>query len=118
MGDHPQPLPVDAELGERVGAALAVDDDPVEAVEDAAPEIRAVSGAAREKVVRREDRRQMRPEEIRVELRRGHPLDMEHVRADAAEGGEAERMLRHLDRQPQSRPSEEPRREGIEDLAA
>ncbi len=79
-----------------------MDDDPVEAVEDAAPEIRAVGGAAGEKVVRREHRRQMRAEEIRVELRRGHPLDMEHVGADAAEGGEAERMLRHLDRQPQT----------------
>ncbi len=118
VGDHPQPLPVDAELGECLGTALAVDDDPIEAVEDAAPEIRAVSGTAREKVVRREDRRQMRPEEIRVQLRRGHPLDMEHVGTDASERGEAERMLRHLDRQPQRGPSEDARRERIEGFAA
>ena len=101
MRDHPQPLRVDAELGERVPAALAVHDDPVEAREEPAPEVGAVRGAAGEEVVRREDRGQVRAEEERVELGRGQPLDVEDVRVEAAERGEAERMLRDLERQAQ-----------------
>ena len=92
-------------------AALAVHDDPVEAREEPAPEIGAVRGAAGEKVVRREDRGQVRAEEVRVELGRGQPLDVQHVRAEAAERGEPERMLRDLERQAQPRAAEDARRE-------
>ena len=49
----------------------------------------------------------MRPEEAHVEL--GHePLEMQHVRALRAQRREPERMLGHLERQPQPRPLEEP----------
>ena len=48
MGDHPQSAGVDAEVGQRLAAALAVHDDAVEAAEQAAPELelRRPSGAA------------------------------------------------------------------------
>ncbi len=106
MGDHPEVLLGDADLGERVPAALAVDDDPVEAGEQPAPERRFVRGAARQEVVRRKNRGQMRAEEERVELGRGEPLHVEDVRLETAERGEAERMLHDLDRQAQPRAAE------------
>ena len=118
MGDDPEPLRVDAELGERLPAALAVDDDPVEAREEPAPELGAVRRAAGEEVVRGEDRGQVRAEEERVELRRGQPLDVEDVGVEAAERGEPERMLGDLERQAQPRAAEDARRERIEELAA
>ena len=118
VGDDPELLAIDAELGEGVGAALAVDDDPVEAGEEPPPQVGAVRGTAREKVVRREDRGQMRAEEEGVELGRGEPLHVEDVGVEAAERGEPERMLRGLERQPQNRPPEDARRDGIEELPA
>ena len=59
---------------------------------------------------------QMRAEEERVELGRRQPLHVEHVRLDAAERGEPERMLRDLQRQAQRRTAEDARRDGVEDL--
>ncbi len=97
MGDDPQLLRLDAELGQRVAAALAVHDDPVEAREEAAPEVGAVRGAAGEEIVRREHGRQVRPEQERVELRRGEPLHVEDVGLDAAQRCQPERVLRDLD---------------------
>jgi endonuclease/exonuclease/phosphatase family metal-dependent hydrolase len=117
MGNDPEPLAVDADRGERVGAALAVDDDPVEPREEAAPEAGAVCSAAGEKIVRREDRRQVRPKEERVELGRRHPLDMQHVGTEPAQRRETERMLRDLEGQAQRRSPEHARRERIEELA-
>ncbi len=118
MRDDAQLLRLDPDLGERVPAALAVHDDPVEAREEATPEVGAVRGAARQQVVRREDRRQVRTEEERVELRRRQPLHVEHVGLDAAQRGQPERMLRDLDRKAQRRAAEHAGREGIEELAA
>ncbi len=118
VGDDPEPFRVDAELRERLPAVLAVDDDPVEAPEEPAPELDAVRCAAGEKVVCGEDGGQVRTEEVRVELRRGQPLDVEHVGAAAAEQGEPHRMLGDLDRQAQHRAAEDARGERIEELAA
>ena len=53
----------------------------------------------------------------RVELRRGQPLHVEDVRVEPVERAQAERMLRRLERQPQARASEDPRRKRIEELA-
>ena len=71
MGDDLQPLGLDTQLRERLAAALAVHDDPVEAREEAAPEVGAVRGAAGEQIVRGEYGRQVRTEEHRVQLWRG-----------------------------------------------
>jgi hypothetical protein len=99
MRDHPQPFSLDAEPGEGFPAVLAVHDDPVEAREEPAPQVGAVRRAAGEQVVRREDGRQVGAKEERVELRHGEPLHVEDVRLEAAERGQPQRMLRHLDRQ-------------------
>jgi len=118
VGDDAELVPVDSQVGERVAAVLAVHDDPVEAPEDAAPQLRAMRGAAGEKIVGREDRREMRTEEVRVQLRGWEPLHVEDVRVNAAQRSEPERVLRDLDRQAQRRPAEDPRREGVEELPA
>jgi endonuclease/exonuclease/phosphatase family metal-dependent hydrolase len=109
-------LGIDSQLGERVAAVLAVDDDPVEALEEPEPQVGLVGGAAGEKVVRREDGGQVRVKEERVELRDRQPLHMEDVSLQAAKGGEPDRVLGHLERQAQPRTAEEPRREGVEEL--
>jgi L-cysteine/cystine lyase len=116
VGDDAQPLAGDAEPGERFPAVLAVHHDAVEAAEEPPPELRPVRGAAREQVMRGEDRRQVRPEEQSVELGRRKPLDVQDVRLDAAERAEPERMLRDLEREPQARASEQARRERVEEL--
>jgi endonuclease/exonuclease/phosphatase family metal-dependent hydrolase len=118
VGDDAKPLSVHAQLGKRLAAALAVHDDPVEAREEPAPQLGAVRRAARKQVVGREDGGQVRPKEVRVELWRGQPLEVEDVRAEQAKRGEPERMLRDLERQTQRRAAEEARRERIEELAA
>jgi len=122
MGDDSQPFAVYAELGERVPAALAVHDDPVEAREEPAPQAGAVRGAPREQVVCGENGRQVWAEEERVELGDGEPLNVEDVRVqaalEAAQRGKPERMLDNLERQAQPRPPEQARREGIEELPA
>ena len=106
------------EAGEHVAATLAVHDDPLEPREELAPELGAVCRAAGEKVVSGEDRRQMGAEEKRVELGRGEPLHVEHVRVHAPQSREPERVLGGLERQAQARATEEPRRERIEELPA
>ena len=98
VGDDAELLLGDADRGERVAAVLAVDDDPVEAREELQPERGLVRRAARQKVVRGEHRGEMRAEEARVELRRGEPLHVQDVRVEPAERGEAERVLRRLER--------------------
>ena len=79
---------------------LAVHDDAVEAAEQAAPEILLARGAPREQVVRGEDGRRMGPKESHVELG-NEPLQVQHVRTLPAQCDEPERMLCHLERQPQ-----------------
>ena len=101
MRDDPKSFRLDAELGERLPATLAVHDDPVEPREEPAPQVGAVRGAAGQEVVRRENRRQMRTEEKRVELGCGQPLEVQYIRLQAAERREPERMLDNLDRQAQ-----------------
>src|SRR4029077_9278653 len=107
-----------SQLGERVAALLAMDDDPVEALEEPEPQVGLVGGAAGEKVVRREDGGQVRVKEERVELRDRQPLHVEEVGLQAATGGDTDRALGHPERQAQPRPAEEPRREGVEELPA
>ena len=57
------------------------------------------------------------PQQPRVELGRGDPLQVDDVRRDAGEPSQAQRVLEHLQRQPQPRAAEEPRGERIEELA-
>jgi len=116
--DDPEPFGIDAELGERLPAVLAVHDDPVEARKEPAPQVGAVRGAAGQQVVGGEDRRQMGSEEERVEFWSRQPLEVQNIRLQPAERGESERMLRNLDWYAQPRTTEDPRRKGIEELAA
>jgi endonuclease/exonuclease/phosphatase family metal-dependent hydrolase len=118
VGDDAEPLFLDAEPGERLPAVLAVDDDPVEAREEPAPEVGAMRGTAGKQIVSREDGGQVRSEEEGIELGRRQPLDVEDVRAETAERGEAERVLSDLERQAQRRSAEDTRRERIEELPA
>ncbi len=97
-------------------AALAVHDDSVEAAEQAPPEPLAAGRAPRQQVVGGEHGRAARPEEPVVDLRSGQPLDVQHVARDRGEPRHPERMLEHLQRQPQPRAPEEPRGERVEDL--
>ena len=107
VGDDPEPFRLDTPPGERLPAVLAVHDDAVEARENPPPELGAVRRAAWEEIVRREDRRQVRAEEARVELGRGQPLDVEDVCVEAAQGGEPQRVLHDLERQAQRRAAED-----------
>jgi len=108
---------VDAERREGLAAALAVHDDRVEAAQERAPERLLAGRPARQEIVRGEDRRRVWAEEHAVELG-DEPLHVQDVRASRPQRGEAERMLRDLERQPQGRASEEPRRERVEELAS
>ena len=65
-------------------AALAVDDDAVEAGQQPLPQPLAARGAPRQQVVGGEDGRAARPEEPVVHLWSGKPLDVQHVRGTAA----------------------------------
>src|SRR5205823_2063706 len=58
----------DAERGEQLTPALAVHDDAVETSEETSPEVLLVRRAARQEVMRREDRRNVGAEEPSVEL--------------------------------------------------
>jgi Endonuclease/Exonuclease/phosphatase family len=118
VGDDLEPLPLDAEPGERLPAVLAVHDDTVEARKEPAPEVDAMRGSAGKQVVGRENGGQVRSEEEGIELRRRQPLDVEDVRAETAERGEPERVLGDLERQAQRRSAEDTRRERIEELSA
>ena len=95
---------------------LAVDDDAVETPEQLAPEASPARGPARKQVVRREDRRDARPEDPRVELRCGKPLHVEDVRPSPEEARSAWQVLGRLEREPEARTAEEARAERIEEL--
>ena len=68
--------------------------------------------------MRREDRGRAQPQEARIHLRNGEPLEVDDVCVEQREPCEPERMLRELQRQPQPRAAEESRAQRIEELAA
>jgi hypothetical protein len=117
VGDDAQLVLGDPEGGQRVATPFAVHDDALEAVEDPTPEALLGRRAPRQQVVRGEDERRVVPQQPRVELRRGYPLQVHDVGGDASEPSQPQRVLEHLQGQAQSRPLEEPRREGVEELA-
>ena len=114
MRDHPQPVGWNAERLQRDPPSLGVDDDAVEAPEQAPPQPSAPRRAAREKVVRGEDERRPRPEQRHVDLRRRQPLQVEHVGGAAHQPQHLGRVLDGLQRQP--RPAADPARARIEGL--
>ena len=105
-----------AELRQRLEAARAVHDDPVEPRKELSPELLAGHGPARQQVVRGEDERAARTEEPAVERRRGEPLDVQHVARPCEQPRRADRMLQHLHRHAQPRPAEHARRHPVEQL--
>jgi hypothetical protein len=117
MRDHAKLGFGDPELGQRVAAAPAVHDDALEAVEEAPPERDLRRRSPWQQVVCGEDERSSVPQQSCVELGRRDPLHVQDVGRDSREPREAERMLEHLQRQPQARAAEEPRRERVEELA-
>ena len=92
-GTTRKPGGIDAERGERLTAVLAVHDDTVEARKQPAPQLGLARRPPRQQVVRREHRRDARPEEVHVELRRRQPLEVEHVRRPAQQRSQPERVL-------------------------
>ena len=107
----------DAEVGERLAAALAVDDHAVEAREDAPPQVLAGGGSPRQEVVGGEDGRRPEPE-MDVRLWQGQPLQMQNVGTRQGERPHHVDVLDPLQRQPKPRTSEQPRGERVEPLAA
>ena len=79
VGDDPQPVSFDAKVGEHVATALGMDDDPVEALEQALPEPAPPRRAAREQVVRSEHERGARAEQRDVELGGCEPLQVKDL---------------------------------------
>ena len=75
MGDDAR---VDAELGQRLAAALGVHDHPVEALEQPPPEVALARRAARQQVVRGEDRGRPEPQ-VHIGLRQREPLHVHDV---------------------------------------
>jgi endonuclease/exonuclease/phosphatase family metal-dependent hydrolase len=108
----------DAELGEAFPAALAVNDDAVEAGEKVSPEPLLSRRPPWQKIVCREDRRHPRPQQQSVQLRRREPLHVQNIRAAKEQGRGARKVLHDLDRDAQPGAPEDPRREGVEGLAA
>ena len=100
MRDDAQALLV-RKLGELVAATLAVDDDPLEAAEEPAPEISLSGGAPRKEVVSREDERLTEAQEPVVQLRGGEPLEMSDVGAAPPQAEESHRVLDELHRDPE-----------------
>ena len=95
-----------------------MDDDPVEPAEQSPPEILPVSGPSRQQVVSGEHGRAAWAKERNVELGRRQPLDVQDVAGDACQPRKADRVLGRLQRQAQPGAAKEPRRGGVEDLAA
>jgi hypothetical protein len=95
-----------------------MDDDPLEAAEEASPQLPLRSCSAREEVMRGEDERGPLAQQPVVDLWRRQPLDVGNVGVPPAETGKPERMLEELDRDPQPRAPKDPRAEWIEELAA
>ena len=116
--DHAQLLLRDAERGQRLAAALRVDDDPLEAAERTAPEAGLRGRSPGQEIVGGEDERRPVAQQPRVGLRQRKPLDVDDVGRGRRKARQPERMLQHLQRQAQPRAAEEPRRERIEELAA
>ena len=117
MGDHAQLLRRDAELRQRVAAALGVDDDPLEAGEEPPPELRfaAVRRGSRSCAVSTSGAR-WRSSHASSSGQR-EPLQVDDVGRRRRQPGQPERMLQRLQREPQARAPEEPRRERVEELA-
>ena len=99
-------------------AALGVDDDAFESAEQAPPQRGLVRRSPGQQVMGREHERRAVPKEPDVELGRGEPLHVHDVRRRRRQAREPERVLGCLQRQPQPRAAEEPRRERVEELAA
>ena len=96
---------------------MRVHDDAVEARQQPAPQVALLGRAARQQVVRREDRRRAEAHE-RVGLRQRQPLDVQHVGAPRRERADDAGVLQRLQRQARARALEEARRERIEALDA
>ena len=114
--DHAQPFLV-SQLCELVATPFAVDDDPLEAAEEPAPELPLLRRAPGEEVVGREDERLTDAEKPVVELRGGKPLQMGDVGPAATQAGEPYGVLDELERDPEPRAPKDPRADGIEELA-
>lgn len=106
--DHPKTPGVDADRSQRLAAALAVDDDPVEAPEQTAPEVLPMRSPSRQEIMSGEDRRATRAEQRGVELRRCQPLDVEDIPGDARQPRQADRVLGRFQRQSQPGAPEQP----------
>ena len=115
MGDHRR---VDVEPAEELAPPLAVHDDAVEAREQRPPEIALGGRSAWQQIVRGEDRRDTWPQHEPVELRRGQPLEMEHVRSASQQRRGARQVLGSFEREPQPRAAKESRRDRIERFTA
>jgi hypothetical protein len=100
MRDDAQPRLGDAELRERVAAALGVHDHAVAAVEERLPEVGLRGRAPRDDVVRGEDDGRARPKEPAVCLRRAEPLHVQNVRPERGEARHAEGVLEGLQDEP------------------
>jgi hypothetical protein len=108
---------VDAELGERLPSARAVNDDTVETPQDARPQGALRRGSPREQVVRREDGGHAEAR-VDVELGHGEPLHVQDVCTCCGERSEHVQVLDGLQRKPHPRPPEESGRDRVEPLRA
>ena len=106
----------DAEVGERLAAALAVDDHAVEAREDAPPQVLAVGGSPRQEVVGGEAGRRPEPE-MDVRLWQGQPLQVQNVGTRQGERPHHVDVLDPLQRS-RSRDVRTASRRAVEPLAA
>src|SRR5918996_4404662 len=93
---------VDAEVSERLAAALAVNDDAIEPAKDALPHRAPGRRTPRQQVVRGEDRGRAEAKQALVELREREPLDVHDVGASREQPEHAERVLDRLERQAQA----------------
>ena len=118
MGDHAQLAFGDPELDERVAAALVWTTTPSKRSKRRRqrPVFEAVRRGSRSCAVKTSGARV--PEKSGIELGRREPLHVDDVGRNAGEPHETERVLERLQRQPQSRALEEPRRQRVEELSA
>ena len=110
MRDHAR---IDPELRKRAAAVLAVYDDPVETLEQRLPERAVRGGPPRQDVVRGEHRRDARTQQHAVELGRGQPLKVEHVRSSPDEVDRPGHVFDDFQRNAERRPAKDPRRDRI-----
>ena len=97
MSDGTDPRAVHTGLDEAGAPAVAVDDDPVEPVEERPPEAASLGCPARQEVVGREDERRAGAEEQPIGLGCRKPLEVEHVAWQAQEPRHADGMLEGAD---------------------